>query len=86
MVLTPRIAGTNLVPNGGGRYAANDAVPSSEYSAVNELNQASALIYGENPEFQYDEFSAKQNFQQQQQEQNRYARRESFDHFGRSFE
>jgi len=85
MVLTPRIAGTNLVPNGGGRYAANDAVPSSEYSAVNELKQTGALVYGGNPEFQYDQFSTKQNFQQQQ-EQNRYARRESFDHFGRLFE
>ena len=85
MVLTPRIAGTNLVPNGGGRYATNDAVPSSEYSAVNELNQTSALIYGGNSEFQYDQFSAKQNFQQQE-EQNRYTRQQSFDHFGRLFE
>ena len=85
MVLTPRIAGTNLAPNGGGRYAASEAVPSSEYSAVNELNQTSALIYGGDPEFQYDQFSAKQNFQHQEA-QKRDTRQQSFDHFGRLFE
>ena len=85
MVLTPRIAGTNLVPNGGGRYATTAAVPGVEYSAVNELNQTNALIYEGDSEFQYDQFSAKQNYQQKE-EQRQYTRQHSFDHFGRLFE
>ena len=85
MVLTPRIAGTNIVPNGGGRYAASGSVVNADYSAVNELNQTGALIYEGDAEFQYDQFSAKQQ-DQQQQEQNQYTRQQNFDHFGRRFE
>ena len=85
MVLTPRIAGTSMVPNGGGRYAAIGAVPSAEYSAVNEPNQISSLIYDGDPEFQYDQFSAEQRYQQQQ-ERNHYTRPQNFDHFGRLLE
>ena len=85
MVLTPRIAGTNVVPNGGGRYAAGgSAAFNADYPAVNELNQTSAVIYGGESEFQYDQFSAKQHYQQQAQDQ--YNRHKNFDHFGRLFE
>ncbi|MEE2999922.1 MAG: hypothetical protein VX693_08355 [Pseudomonadota bacterium] len=85
MVLTPRIAGTNLVPNGGGRYATAAAVPGAEYSIVNELNQTNALIYEGDSEFQYDQFGAKQNYRRKEN-QNQYARQQNFDHFGRLFE
>jgi hypothetical protein len=85
MVLTPRIAGTNLVPNGGGRFAASGAVTNTDYSPVNELNQTGSLIYEGDAEFRYDQFSAKQNYQKQQ-EQNQYTRQQNFDHFGRRFE
>ena len=85
MVLTPRIAGTNVVPNGGGRFAAGgSAAISADYSAVNELNQTSAMIYEGDSEFQYDQFSAKQHYQQQGQ--NQYNRQQNFDQFGRLFE
>ena len=84
MVLTPRIAGTNVVPNGGGRYAAVGAAINADYSAVNELNQTGAIIYEGDSEFQYDQFSAKQHYQQPGQ--NQYNRQQSFDHFGRLFE
>jgi hypothetical protein len=84
MVLTPRIAGTNVVPNGGGRYAAGGAAFNADYSAVNELNQTGAIIYEGDSEFQYDQFSAKQHYQQR--EQNQYNRQQNFDHFGRLFE
>jgi hypothetical protein len=85
MVLTPRIAGTNIVPNGGGRYAASGSVVNADYSAVNEINQTGALIYEGDAEFQYDQFSAKQHYQKQQ-EQNQYTRQQNFDHFGRRFD
>ena len=85
MVLTPRIAGTNVVPNGGGRFAASGAVVNADYSPVNELNQTGALIYEGDADFRYDQFSAKQSYQQQQG-QNQYSRQQSFDHFGRRFE
>jgi len=85
MVLTPRIAGTNVVPNGGGRFAAGgSAAINADYSAVNELNQTSAMIYEGDSEFQYDQFSAKQHYQQQGQ--NQYNRQQNFDQFGRLFE
>jgi hypothetical protein len=85
MVLTPRIAGTNVVPNGGGRYAAGgNAAINADYSAVNELNQTSAMIYEGDSEFQYDQFSAKQHYQQQGRDQ--YNRQQNLDQFGRLFE
>jgi hypothetical protein len=74
-----------MVPNGGGRYASPAAVPSVEYSAVNESNQISSLIYDGDAEFQYDQFSSEQKYQQQQ-EQNLYKPQQNFDHFGRLFE
>ncbi|MBT3916884.1 MAG: hypothetical protein HN731_18715 [Rhodospirillaceae bacterium] len=79
MALTPRIAGTNMVPAGGGRFAATGAVANSDPAPLTELNQINALIYEGQSEFQYDQFNARQ---QQQQ----YARRRAFDHFGRPME
>ena len=85
MVLTPRITGTNMVPNGGGRYAAAGAVPSVDYTPVNEPGQISSLIYEGDSEFQYDQFSAEQQYPSQQ-EHGRYIPQQNFDHFGRLFE
>ena len=88
MALTPRIAGTNLVPTGGGRFAANSAVANVEPSPVNELNQISALIYEGDSEFQYDHFDPRQHGQEQQREQlsQQFSGRRGFDRFGRPFE
>jgi len=79
MALTPRIAGTNMVPAGGGRFAATGAVANSDPAPLTELNQINALIYEGQSEFQYDQFDARQ---QQQQ----YARRRASDQFGRPME
>jgi len=79
MALTPRIAGTNLVPAGGGRFAATGAVANVDPAPLTELNQINALIYEGQSEFQYDQFDARQ---QQQQ----YARRRAYDRFGRPME
>ncbi len=79
MALTPRIAGTNLVPAGGGRFAASGAVANIEPTPLTELNQINALIYEGQSEFQYDQFDARQ---QQQQ----FARQRAYDRFGRPME
>jgi hypothetical protein len=88
MALTPRIAGTNLVPTGGGRFAANGAVSNVEPPPVNELNQISALIYDGDSEFQYDHFDPRQHEREPQREQQsqQYSGRRNFDRFGRPFE
>ncbi len=86
MALTPRIAGTNLIPTGGGRFAANGTVATIEPAPLNELNQISALIYEGQSEFQYDQFDARQYAKQQQEQQQQYASRRNFDRFGRPFE
>tara|TARA_B100000315_G_scaffold241372_1_gene262198 strand:- start:972 stop:1433 length:462 start_codon:yes stop_codon:yes gene_type:complete len=78
MALTPRIAGTNLVPAGGGRFAATGAVAHADATPLTELNQINALIYEGQSEFQYDQFDARQRQQ--------YARRRAYDHFGRPME
>ena len=86
MALTPRIAGTNLVPTGGGRFAATGAVANVDPNPLKEINQTSALIYEGQSEFQYENFDARQYAQQQEQQQQQYTRRRSFDRFGRPFE
>ncbi len=68
MALTPRIAGTNLVPAGGGRFAATGSVANTDPAPLTELNQINALIYEGQSEFQYDEFNARDRRQQQQQQ------------------
>jgi hypothetical protein len=83
MALTPRIAGTNLVPAGGGRFAATGSVANTDPAPLTELNQINALIYEGQSEFQYDEFNARDRRQQQQQQ---YAPRRNFDRFGRPLE
>ncbi len=85
MVLTPRIAGTHLVPAGGGRYAASGAAYTNEYSSVNELNQTNGLIYDGESEFQYDRLSTQQDFERQREHQ-QFNRRQNVDHFGRLYE
>jgi hypothetical protein len=88
MVLTPRIAGTHVVPAGGGKFAANSAVSNVEPFPVNELNLTNSLIYDGNSEFQYDHFDGRQAKTQQRHEPppQRYDRRRSLDQFGRPFE
>ncbi|MEE2745251.1 MAG: hypothetical protein VX617_00055 [Pseudomonadota bacterium] len=63
MALTPRIAGTHVVPAGGGRYAANVAAYPNEYNSVNELNQSSSLFYEGESDFQYDQLDTRQDLE-----------------------
>jgi hypothetical protein len=67
MVLTPRIAGTNLVPTGGGRFAAAGAMVEAESVPVNPAKQMDALIYGGDSEFQYDQLGSRDSSQRKQQ-------------------
>ena len=60
MALTPRIVGTNLVPAGGGMFAAIGAVANVDLFPLTELNQINALIYKCESEFQYERFDAQQ--------------------------
>jgi len=85
MVLTPRIAGSHLVPAGGGRYAASGVAYPNEYSSVNELNQSNGLVYDGESEFQYDRLNTQQDFERQG-EHGRFNRRQNVDHFGRLYE
>ena len=87
MALTPRITGTNLLPTGSGRFAANSAVANSDPAPLTELNQINALIYEGQSEFQYDQFDARQYAQQQRDEQQQqYNHRRNVERFGRPFE
>ena len=60
MALTPRIVGTNLVPAGGGRFAAIGAVANVDPFPLTELNQINALIYKGESEFHYERFDVQQ--------------------------
>lgn len=82
MVLTPRIAGTNLVPTGGGRFAASGAVVNAESSPVNELNQVSTLVYEGDSEFQYERLNSRDGSHQKQRS---YSSRPNNEEFTRVF-
>jgi hypothetical protein len=87
MALLPRIAGMNLTPTAGGRIAAHGAVANTDPGPLNELNQINALIYEGQSEFQYDQFSARQRQQHQQQQfDQQFAGQRRFDRFDRPFE
>ncbi|MBT3990679.1 MAG: hypothetical protein HON14_16205 [Rhodospirillaceae bacterium] len=86
MALTPRIAGTNLIPSGGGRFAATGAVANVDPAQLTELNQINALIYEGQSEFQYDQFDARKQQSQTQRERRQYDGARSFDRFGRPVE
>lgn len=76
MAFLPRIAGTNIAPTGGARFAANSAAANVDPNPLSELDQTNALIYEGRSEFQYDQFDAHQHFNQDHRGSNSGRRRD----------